>query len=87
MTILAFALILVAVAVMVAVHFRTQKKLAQAVLDRQVMLDKQAKVFVRQLARSHSAATKLIDQSRALHDDVRQLHQISEELHREMKNG
>lgn len=85
MTVLAFALIVAAIVAMVIVHFKTQKALAQRVLDRQVALDKQAKVFVRDLARSHNAAKKLIDQSRSLHDDVRQLHQISESLHREMK--
>jgi hypothetical protein len=68
-TILAFALILVAIIAMVVVHFRTQRDLKYAVIARQTALDKQAKVFVRKLEASRRAGEKAIDDARKSRDD------------------
>lgn len=64
MTVAAFAVVLAAVAVMVIVHFRTQRQLAARVERREAALDKQAKVFVRKLEATRRAAAKMVDECR-----------------------
>lgn len=71
MTVLAFVIFLAAVAVMVVVHVKTQKRLAQTMLDHQQALEdqrvaqyKQAKAFQKELAISDRGARKLADQAR-----------------------
>lgn len=81
MTLLAFALFVVAVAVMVYVHYRTQNRLADRVVERERELndlmerraqtmDKQAKVFVRKLERTRRLADRTLDQSRDINQRV-----------------
>lgn len=82
MTVLAFAVIVVACAVMVWLHRRLQKQLAQRLVDQSEALEgqrdaqhKQAKAFQRDLARTERAAAKTIDSSRATVDEARQINQ------------
>lgn len=86
-------LLLVAVAclVMVAVHIRLtrnldadhrarEQRLEDDVLARKVALDKQAKVFVKRLAQSNSAANKMIDECRKSQDEARHLREDTKAL-------
>lgn len=83
MTIAAFALIVVAVTVMVFVHIRTQRRLEQSLIDRHKALDKQAKVFVRRLEVVRRVAAQAVDHSRELQAHARELHEQTETLIRD----
>lgn len=81
MTVLAFVLFVIAVVVMVVVHRQTQRRLAEQLLERERELNeyiaelgktqnKQAKVFVRELARTKRQADRMIDEAHSLHQTV-----------------
>lgn len=79
--------LVVAVAVIALVARRADKRVDEAVkrmeaqtLEREKMIDKQAKVFVRKLEASRRAGAKALDTSRALQDDTRQLHEVMNEF-------
>ena len=89
MTLLAFAVIVVACVVMVLIHRSTQKRLADAILKQQNQIEEQAvanykqiKAAAKQVAINDRAGRKLADECRkaiqdAQHfrDDARAIHQ------------
>lgn len=87
MTVLAFLLIVGACAAMVAIHRKTQERLADAVLKQQEALEaqrvaqyKQSKAFQQELARSDRATRKLADESRKALQDSQFLREDTQAL-------
>lgn len=87
MTVFAFAVLALGVAVMVLVHARTQKRLAGVVLEQHKKLDgqadaqyKQAKQFTKELARTQLATARVSDECARLLADTRQLHQVVDQF-------
>lgn len=83
-------LTVVCVLVLLAVAFYANRKVEKAIAEmraetsaREAALNKQAKVFVRDLARSKRAADKTIDQSRAAVDEARSINQQMHEFFRD----
>lgn len=91
MTVPAFILFAAAVAVMVGVHFYTQRRLEARIAarreemdrldnERQLALFKQQKASERTVHASDRAVRKLADQARHLHEDARLLHQRTDQF-------
>ena len=83
----AFLVILLACAVMVYLHVRLQRKLAQTVLDQQQGLEdqrvaqyKHAKALQREIARSDRATRKLADEARKAVQDTQRVREDTQAL-------
>lgn len=81
---------LVCAVALVAIAYFANRKVEKAIAEmreetsaREAALNKQAKVFVRDLARSKRAADKTIDQSRATVDEARSINQQMHEFFRD----
>lgn len=83
MTIAAFLLIVLAVTVMVLVHWRTQKRLEERVLARQRVLEdadearqhalyKQHKDLTKRVAASERVMAKMVDETRSTSDTLKE---------------
>lgn len=98
MTLAAFLLIVLAVVVMVVVHWRTQKRLEDRVLARQHALEeadearqhalyKQHKDLTKRIAAAERATAKMIDETRTVAENTRLAHQRADALLKEARRG
>lgn len=96
MTFAAFCLFTIAVIVMVGVHAWTMKRLEDRVNARQCALDtadegrrqavyQQQKAAQTEIAKLQRAGEVLADQTRALHEDMRLMHQRADALLRDAR--
>lgn len=72
--ILDIALWVVALAFIVATHYRTKRALAERLQMRQVVMDKQHKVLRRDVARLNKRADEALEKAREHHQSVKDLH-------------
>lgn len=72
--ILDIALWVAALAFVVVTHYRTKKSLAEQLLRRQVVMDKQHKVLRRDVARLNRQADQALEKARSHHQSVKDLH-------------
>lgn len=94
MTVAAFLLLTVAVAVMVIVHLRLERRaderrrlIDEADAGRQHALYKQHKDLTRRIAAAERATAKMIDETRTAAENSRLLNERADTLLREVKHG
>lgn len=96
MTLAAFLLIVLAVLVMVFVHWRTQKRLEDRITARQKALEdadegrqhalyKQHKDLTKRIAAAERVTAKMIDETRVVAENMRLMHERADTLLREVK--
>jgi C4-dicarboxylate-specific signal transduction histidine kinase len=73
-TVLAAVVFVVAVAVLVYVHRRTQRGLSERLVERQKMMDKQQKVIVRESKRTLLRAEEALALAEHVREDTRAIH-------------
>lgn len=71
--ILDIALWVIALAFVVATHFKTKRDLAERLYQRQVVMDKQMKVLRRDVARNNRLAKEALEKARAHHQSAKDL--------------
>lgn len=96
MTVAAFLLIVLAVGVMVLVHWRTTKRLEERIAARQRELEeadearqhalyKQHKDLTRRITAAERVVAKMIDETRVVAENMRLMHERADTLLREVK--